>query len=163
LKFTGLPEIFTTPIYREIEIYVMKYPIGLALIYMPFFFIGHIWALLSGYPADGFSFPYQFCIAFGSISIAIAGLAIMRKVLLRYFSDIVVCMTLIALVLGTNYFNYATTDGAMPHNYVFTVFALIIYLSIRQRPFSIPAMACVLLDWMGNINIRQLKPSKLLT
>jgi hypothetical protein len=111
--------------------YVMKYPVGLALVYMPFFIIAHVWALFGGYPADGFSFPYQFCIAFGSTSIAVAGLAIMRKVLLRYFSDVAVCLTLIALALGTNYFNYATTDGAMPHNYVFTVFALIIYLTIK--------------------------------
>ncbi|MFL5730860.1 MAG: hypothetical protein ACJ75J_15330 [Cytophagaceae bacterium] len=111
--------------------YVMKYPIGLSIVYMPFFFIAHLWAKMGNYPADGFSFPYQFCLAFGSTFISVIGLAIMRKVLLRYFSDLVVCLSLIALVLGTNYFNYASTDGAMPHNFLFTVFALIIYLSIR--------------------------------
>jgi hypothetical protein len=121
--------------------YVMKYPIGVALIYLPFFLIAHCWALLGHYPADGFSFPYQFCIAFGSTAIAIAGLAIMRKVLLRYFSDLVVCLTLIALVLGTNYFNYASTDGAMPHNYLFTVFALIIFLTIRWHENHKPETA----------------------
>jgi hypothetical protein len=111
--------------------YVMKYPIGLAIVYMPFFFLAHLWAKLGNYPADGFSFPYQFCIAFGSTCIAVIGLIITRKVLLKYFSDVVVCLTLIALVLGTNYFNYATTDAAMPHNFLFTVFALIIYLTIK--------------------------------
>jgi hypothetical protein len=111
--------------------YVMKYPIGLAIVYMPFFFIAHLWAKLGNYPADGFSFPYQFCIAFGSTCIAVVGLVITRKVLLKYFSDVVVCLALIALVLGTNYFNYATTDGAMPHNFLFTAFALNIYLTIR--------------------------------
>jgi len=47
--------------------HVMKYSMGLSILYSPFFFIGHIIAKLSGYAADGFSDPYQFSIFFGGI------------------------------------------------------------------------------------------------
>ena len=44
----------------------IKYPIGWSLLNLPFFFIGHLWALISDYPADGFSKPYQYCIILGN-------------------------------------------------------------------------------------------------
>ncbi len=37
--------------------YVMKYTMGLAILYEPFFFIAHWIAPVLGYPADGFSLP----------------------------------------------------------------------------------------------------------
>ncbi|HPB02051.1 MAG TPA: hypothetical protein PLZ67_03780, partial [Bacteroidales bacterium] len=40
--------------------YVMKYSMGLAILYSPFFFIAHTLAPALGYAADGYSFPYQF-------------------------------------------------------------------------------------------------------
>jgi len=39
----------------------MKYSIGQAIQFSPFFFIAHAWASSSAqYEADGFSFPYEF-------------------------------------------------------------------------------------------------------
>jgi hypothetical protein len=38
---------------------VIKYPLGFALIYAPFFFLGHFLADFLGYPQDGFSEPYH--------------------------------------------------------------------------------------------------------
>ena len=83
--------------------FVMKYPIGMAILYLPFFFIGHLFALLSDYPADGFSWPYQFAISMGGIVYAVIGLFVMRKVLLKYFSDLVTALVLGIIVLATNY------------------------------------------------------------
>jgi len=36
-----------------------------ALLYLPFFFIGHIIALFGGFPVDGFSMPYTLAITYG--------------------------------------------------------------------------------------------------
>ena len=36
---------------------VLKYPVGLSVLYSPFFFLGHVGAYMFGYPADGFSMP----------------------------------------------------------------------------------------------------------
>lgn len=123
--------------------YVMKYPIGMALMYLPFFLIGHLFAHLLDYPIDGLSLPYQYAIAMGSIAYSILGLLILRKVLLRYFSDLVTAITLGVIVLATNYLNYSAIDGPMTHNYLFTLYALLLWLTIRwhERPQRWSALA----------------------
>ena len=111
--------------------WVMKYPIGMALVYLPFFLIAHFWALLSGYPPDGFSWPYQFALSMGMIIYAALGMLMVRKILLKYFEDVVVAIVLGIIVLGTNYLNYVAIDGAMPHNILFTFYAIILWLTIE--------------------------------
>jgi hypothetical protein len=123
--------------------FVMKYPAGLAILYAPFFFIGHFYAGFSGLPQDGLSLPYQFALAMGTLVYAVAGLWVFRKILNRYFSDPVTALVMIITVLGTNYFELTAYDGAMPHNFLFTFYALIVWLTIRwhEEPewkFSIP-------------------------
>lgn len=115
---------------------VMKYPIGMSILYFPAFLLGHFYAHLSSYPVDGFSWPYQFFISMGSIVYAVLGLILLRKILLRYYSDLVVALSLGIIVLATNYFNYVSYDGAMTHNYLFTLYALIIWLTIswHEKP-----------------------------
>lgn len=115
---------------------VMKYPIGLAILETPFFFLGHWAAGLWGYKQDGFSAPYQVAIAFGGMTYALLGLGILRRVLLRFFSDAVTAVTLALLVLGTNYLQYSVFDTAMAHTYDFTLYALLIWATIHwhERP-----------------------------
>ncbi|MCX6304417.1 MAG: glycosyltransferase family 39 protein [Bacteroidetes bacterium] len=111
--------------------YVMKYPMGLAILYFPFFAIGHLAAHIFGYAADGFTMPYQVSIAFGSIIYALAGLWFLRKVLRCFFSDMVVAICMIIIVFGTNYMHLTAFDGVMPHNYLFTLYAMITWYTIR--------------------------------
>lgn len=137
-----IPEVFTNyspagdfhhAVKQASGEYVMKYPIGQAILYLPFFLIGHLIALLSSYPADGFSRPYQLMIFVGNFTYALAGLLLMRHLLLKYFSDFTVAAALLLLVFGTNYLNYVAFDGAMTHNYLFFYYALLIWLSIRYH------------------------------
>ena len=111
--------------------YVMKYPIGMALMYLPFFLIAHWVASVGSFPADGFSLPYQLAISWGSICYAFLGLALLRNVLLRYFKDLTVALALATLVLATNYLNYVSFDGAMTHNYLFTLYSLVLWLTVK--------------------------------
>ncbi|OGX88386.1 hypothetical protein [Hymenobacter glacialis] len=115
---------------------VTKYTCGLALLWTPFFLLGHWAAAWLDYPQDGFSPPYQIAIAFGGLLFALLGLGLLRRVLLRYFSDVVTTLVLVLLVLGSNYFQYAVFDAAMAHNYLFTGYALLLWLTIRwhERP-----------------------------
>ena len=110
---------------------VMKYPLGWSILYLPFFLIAHLIALLTNYPADGFSTPYQWGIGWGSILVAFIGLWVCRKILLQYFSDRATALSLVLIAIGSNYLNYSAIDGALTHNYLFTLYALLIYLSIR--------------------------------
>lgn len=108
--------------------YVFKYSAGQAIFYSPFFFIGHFIAGNSNtYPNDGFSFPYQVTIGLGMLLYAFLGLYYLRRLLLEFFPDGIVALTLFVLVFGTNYLNYAAIDGAMTHNPLFTVYCLLLY------------------------------------
>lgn len=110
---------------------VMKYSAGMAVQYLPFFALGHAAARASSYPADGFSRPYQMAISLGSLLVAILGLWYLRKVLGRYFSDSATAFTLLLITLATNYLNYAAIDHAMTHNWLFTLYALLMWQSLR--------------------------------
>ncbi|MBK8564049.1 MAG: glycosyltransferase family 39 protein [Saprospiraceae bacterium] len=112
---------------------VMKYSAGMAVLYLPFFAIGHALAKLTGYPPDGFSLPYQAAIHLGGVLFSILGLWFLRKSLLRYFPDRTVGWVLLLIALGTNFFNYATFDAANAHAWLFCLMALLTYLTIRYH------------------------------
>ncbi len=111
--------------------YVMKYPMGLAIVYAPFFFVGHLFSWMLGFPADGFSLPYQLSVALGCLLITITGIWFLRKILLKFFSEGVTAFTMVLVVLGTNYFELTAYDGALVHNVLFTIYTLIIWFTIR--------------------------------
>lgn len=111
--------------------YVMKYPIGLAIQMFPSFLLGLLIAKIGAYPVDGFSYPFQLCITWGSIFVAFIGLWFSRKILLRYFDEKVTAVTILLLAFATNYLNYAAIDGAMAHNYLFTLYTLLIWTTIK--------------------------------
>lgn len=112
--------------------YVMKYSSGQALAELPFFTIGHLWAKNSSkYPADGFSYPYQKSIGVGMFLLSLIGLFYLRKILLLFFKDSTVAILLLAYVIGTNYINYAAIDQAMTHSTLFTIYALLIWHTIK--------------------------------
>ncbi len=127
---------------------VMKYSAGMAVLYSPFFAIGHAAAKLTGYPVDGFSLPYQAAIHLGGVLAAILGLFFLRKTLLRYFPDRTVGWTLLLIALGTNFFNYATFDAANAHGWLFMLLTLLTHLSIRWHerptlPLALGIGACI--------------------
>jgi hypothetical protein len=115
---------------------IMKYSCGMAVLYLPFFLLAHVLAGILGYPADGFSLPYQACVHWGSVLVAISGLWFLRKNLLRFFDDRTCGVTLFLIAIGTNFLNYSTYDAAMPHAQLFALLALLIHLTIlwHERP-----------------------------
>jgi hypothetical protein len=116
--------------------YVMKYSAGMAVQYLPFFLVAHALAAPLGYPADGFSMPYQLAILLASLLVASLGLWLVRRALLPRFGEWPTALTLLAIVLGTNYLNYTALDGAMTHNWLFTWYAALLLLTpaFYQRP-----------------------------
>lgn len=106
--------------------YVMKYSSGMAVMFSPFFFAAHAVAAPLGYPADGFSPPYQLAIQIGGFLIAMLGIFYFRKLLKLFFNDTVVASCLLILVFGTNYLNYSVIDVGMSHNWLFTIYVFIL-------------------------------------
>lgn len=111
---------------------VLKYSLGQAVLYSPAFAIAHGYASWDDdYPADGFSRPYQLAISLWSLLISFLGLFVLMRVLLAHFSPSVTALTLLLVTFATNYLNYAAIDGALTHNYEFTLYALLLYASHR--------------------------------
>ncbi|MDB5228016.1 MAG: hypothetical protein JWN78_2209 [Bacteroidota bacterium] len=116
--------------------FIIKYTCGIAILELPAFAVAHVWAKAAHYPLDGFSFPYQVCINFWSILFAILGLWMLRKILLRYFTDEAVAVTLITLCAASNLYNFISFSGNMSHSYLFTLYAAMLLLTdnFYKRP-----------------------------
>ncbi len=111
---------------------LIKYSSGMAVLYSPFFFLAHWIAPLMGYPADGFSLPYQVILSIGGILWALAGISLFRKLLLKVFNDKITALVLVLTIIGTNYFHLVSLDGTLlTHNYLFTLYVLLILLTIN--------------------------------
>ncbi len=115
--------------------WVIKYPVGMALLYSPFYLAGEFFAIAGDYPTDGFSRPYQLSILYGCLFYTIVGLWFTKKILTKYFNDRTAAFTLFFIALGTNYFFHTSVhgQGAMTHNILFTLFAIIFWKTISWR------------------------------
>jgi hypothetical protein len=103
--------------------------IGLSVLYSPFFFIAHGYAKLTGnYKADGYSYPYHVALTFSAYIYFILALIILRKVLLKYFTDLSTSIAIIAIGAGTNLFYYVTYEAPMSHAYNFFLIILFVFV-----------------------------------
>jgi len=135
--------------------YIMKYSLGQSIHYLPWFGLAHIWATHSSeYAPDGFSYPYQVMLTLGRLFLSFLGIWILRKVLLNFYSDKTTALSLICIVLGSNYLDYAAINGAMAHNSLFTLYAFLLYLTIKfyKSPKTIWAVLIgITIGWMALI------------
>lgn len=111
--------------------YAGKYFVGIALLQAPFFLVAHAVAPALGYTADGFSAPYQMAIAWGAMLYVFLALLLLRRILLRYFTDSVVAFTLLLTLLATNAIQYIAIEGGQSHAYIFPLYVFMIYATIR--------------------------------
>ena len=106
---------------------IIKMSMGMSLMYLPFFTIGHLVAGIRGQIQDGYSSSYYFFLIMGTIFYVMLGLFVLRKILLRFFSDNITALTLLSVFIGTNLLYYSTTEPLMSHAYEFTVNILLLY------------------------------------
>lgn len=110
---------------------VLKYSIGMSILYTPAFLIGHTITLISDYPSDGYSLPYQFALFLQGFLMVFIGLFYLRRVLLNYYADRITTATLIIMGLCTNLVEYGAITNAMSHNYLFAGYAILLYACIQ--------------------------------
>lgn len=154
-NLTWLQEINTTynntPMLYQIQpegsYNLIRFFVGMAILLSPFFFIGHAVAMLTAFPADGFSLPYQLAMMLAALFYVALGLVFLRKVLLRYFDDLTTSLTIIALFLGTNLFFWSTFDAGAPHTILLSLYAVLLWYTIRwhDKPNKFDAAAIGLL------------------
>jgi hypothetical protein len=132
-KYGNTPFFYQGHRAPDTSLMVMKYTMGQSILYAPFFFIGHFIAHLTDYPADGFSKPYSWSIFIGGITYTLIGIYFFNKVLRHFFSDKIALLVLALVVFSTNYMVHIAmySQNAMTHNYLFTLYSIIIWLSIK--------------------------------
>jgi hypothetical protein len=111
--------------------WVNPHPIGVALQMLPLFAVAHLLTRWSNLPPDGFSLYYQHAAGLAGLAAFVAGLAVLRRLLARYFSVGVVAATLATITFGTNLFHYATFDSTFSHAFSFFLIAALLDLTDR--------------------------------
>lgn len=110
---------------------VLKYSSGQAILMLPGFILGHISSKILLYPSDGFSKPYQFGIFIWSLIVTLIGLIMLRKILVTYFDETSSGLTILTICFGTNFLEYGAITNAMTHNYLFTLYTILIWATIQ--------------------------------
>jgi hypothetical protein len=111
--------------------FVFKYSSGQAILLLPGFLLGHTAAHLFDFPLDGFSKPYQFGIFIWALLVTLIGLIILRKILLSFFSETATGLTILTICFATNFLEYGAITNAMTHNFLFTLYAGLIWATIK--------------------------------
>ena len=124
--------------------WVDAHPIGVALMQAPLFFLAHGLTKWTNLSADGFTLYYQHAAGLSGLLWIVAGLAVLRRLLLRHFTDRVTAATLVAILLGTNLYHYATFDSSYSHAYSFFLFAAFLWLTEQWDHARDPRQAALL-------------------
>ena len=140
---------------------IIKTTMGMSILYAPFFFVAHALASVSNYPENGFSEPYKFLLLISAIFYLFIGLDFLKKILRHYqFSDIHIAITILLIGLGTNLLAYSSQTAPMPHVYIFCLFSIFIYYTIKWYQFQSIKNTLILGLLLGLISL--IRPSNLI-
>jgi len=129
--YKGPHKFFIWSSQKHNGIRIIKVSMGMTMLYSPFFFIAHFYALHSNYDAGGYSPPYRFSIMFSNFFYTFLGLFFMAKLLLRYFSTKITAWTILCYLFGTNLIYYVYWEPGMSHAYSFSLIILFAYLTVK--------------------------------
>jgi len=110
---------------------VLKMTMGMAMTYLPFFGLAHVYCKIFGIAPNGISEPYHFTLLFCTLLYFVIGLYFLHKVLRRFFPESLVCWGLFCICFGTNVFYYLTIGAAMAHTTEFALISVFLFLMIR--------------------------------
>lgn len=111
--------------------FLSMFTLGVAVLELPFFLLGHLAAWSFGYPMDGFSPPYGVSIMVGCSLYAGLGCVLAFKLARRFTSTIPALTAVVALFAGTNLFRYCVFEPTMSHLFSFTLIGLYAWCSLR--------------------------------
>jgi hypothetical protein len=109
------------------DTYLDKYPMGVAIMLLPFFIIGHFLTIICSFPTNGWSHIYQILAGIGGITYMVLGVYFLRRFFLQYYSKRIVYLILLSLIFGTHVFHYGTYDNTFSHIFSFFLFSALLY------------------------------------
>jgi len=110
---------------------VLRMTMGLAILWLPFFLLGHGLAHFLGVSAFGYSWPYSLSIFIATLFYLVIGLIFLRKILLKYFPDWITAITLILIVTATNLMYYVISEPGMSHVYSFAMVTIFLFSTLK--------------------------------
>jgi hypothetical protein len=118
---------------------INKFPIGPAILWMPFFMAGHLLAILlnaAGFSLalDGMGYVYQAPTLLGSMTYGFAGVLLVYRSCRRFFDKLSSATAAILIWLATNLIYYMLAEPSMAHACSFFAVALFLELWLRFRP-----------------------------
>ena len=128
--YSGNHKFIFWPIKTKTDKLCIKTSMGVSILQLPFFLVGHLYAQNSNFDAGGYSQPYKLAMFICTLFWFIIGLIVLRKLLLKFFSDAVTAFTILIIGLGTNIYYYVIFEPIMSHQFNFTFFIFFIYLTI---------------------------------
>ncbi len=105
--------------------------LGMSFFYLPFFLFAHLYSLLEGLPADGFTSIYQYSLVIGGIFYTIVGLFFLRKNLRHFFSETITAVVMLILVFATNYIHHLTIKNLETVNVLFMLVNIVLWYTIK--------------------------------
>lgn len=107
---------------------------GIAMLMAPFFFAGHLGALLFNYEPNGYTEPYAVAVI-GAASFHLSfALVLLIKIIEKRFNSLRTALISVFIIyLGTNLFYYAAFEMGMSHVFNFFIFVTLIYTHIAYR------------------------------
>lgn len=116
---------------KKHNILFTKYPMGVAMLTLPFFLIFHLLANILGYAPTGFSELYFYMPSVAGPVYLLLGLFVLHKFLIFFTDRTASVFTLIALTFGTNLYYYAFVSSYMSHVYSFAIFSFFLFALLK--------------------------------
>lgn len=107
--------------------------IGVALLQLPFYGIGHLFATCLGYPEDGFSAPYAVAnMACTAVYVGL-GCVLAFRLARRFSNSESALISVVALFASTNLFYYSVYEPGYSHVFSFFLISVFCYTGLRVQ------------------------------
>jgi len=112
------------------------FAIGVAMLWLPFFLIGHLAALAAGLPADGLSPPYQIAVYLGNVVYGFAGIVLIYRLIQREFARDIALLATVVIWFTSGVLYYLFPLVPMSHMPSMFIVALLIttWFAWRDQP-----------------------------
>ncbi|NNF01945.1 MAG: hypothetical protein HKN22_04610 [Bacteroidia bacterium] len=109
---------------------VNRYFSGPAILWLPFFLIADLLAMVGPWERDGYSNIYQLSVAIAAITYVYLGIKCTKSVIINLgLSSKLAALTTTLVLFGTNLFYYTINESSMSHAYSFSLIAIFLYLT----------------------------------
>jgi hypothetical protein len=126
-----------------------KFPVGWAVITLPFFLITHLVLQISGAQVTGFEPVFQIVVWIQQMSLAGLGFWVLRRLMLRWFESQIVWLAILSGWVISMLVYYQTARVSMVHNAVFVLGVIVCWLSFLIKDVLTSSKRCSAATLLG--------------